>query len=646
MRRILFADNDPDFLETRSEFLEKVGYKIVKATSVAEAERCLREIWTPVAILDVRLSDDDDEKDLSGVTLAKSDLCRSITKVILTNYPSPLLNALLEMEKGDRQQRMVAVLNKKDGYEVLLQTLEKAFKEYVRINFSLTLDWHATNSFALVSHVEPGVENERERLLNRAEELEDLFRRLFYEKHHLRVERLLWQREGRAALVVFAFKEGARPESFVVVCGENAAIRQEAERFTEFAPKAAGESGTTLHESMRAETTHFAANAYTLTGNDLESVQTLFDLYRSGPEKTFNAILNALYQETLKAWHQDKSIPFHAGIANGLYTQRLQLAGKEGYFEERFRAVEKQSPRLGVNIERKEDGLAVHFKQQSVQYANPLPLLGDLIASEQTDFLVTTPGMLSGENVLTDGQRAWLTDFAEAGLAPSLWNFVTLEAAIRFDWVETKDAQRRFELEKCLVSGDFARLDISDLEPSVRKVGRAISTLRKLAVRTVGRDEMEYHRGIFFHAASRLAEFNPAGPLKDMELARLAHIVISMAMLAAKILESQNEAADSALSQMERIRIADPTGHKIMVGKREIRLTAQEFRLFDYLFQNVNRVCTKEELLRNVLKGEHYSEDYLPTLIGRIRKTIGDDSKEPRFVITEAGVGYRLNNPE
>jgi hypothetical protein len=369
-------------------------------------------------------------------------------------------------------------------------------------------------------------------------------------------------------------------------------------------------------------------------------------LFRSGPEKTFNAVLNALYQETLKTWHQDKSVPFRAEIVNGLYTQRLQLAGKEGYFEERFRAVEKQSPRLGVNIERKEDGLAVHFKQQSAHYPDPLPLLLNLIASEQTDFLVTTPGMLSGENVLTDGQRAWLTDFAEAGLAPSLWNFVTLEAAIRFDWVETKDVQRRFELEKCLVSGDFARLDISDLEPSVRKVGRAISTLRKLAVRTVGRDEMEYHRGIFFHAASRLAEFNPSSPLKDTALARLAHIVIAMAMLAEKIEKSQHEEADSLLGQMVRIRIADPVARKIMVGKREIKLTAQEFRLFEYLFQNVNRVCTKEELVRNVLKDEHYSEDYLPTLIGRVRKTIGDDPKEPKFVITEAGVGYRLNNPE
>jgi DNA-binding response OmpR family regulator len=647
MRQILFVDNDPYFLETRSEFLERVGYKVVKATSVAAAERCLREIWTPVAILDIRLSNDDDEKDRSGVALAKSDLCRSVTKIILTNFPSTdIVRELLEIASGNRTQIAVDVLSKQDGPNALINAVQTAFTHHIRINWSLAIDWKATTPPDLARRIEPGVESERERLLNRAEEMEDLFRRLFYEKDHLQVERLLWQREGRAALVVFAFKEGAKPESFVVVCGENSLIRREAQRFDEFAPKAAGDSGTILHEAMRAETTHFAANAYTLTGNDLESVQTLFDLYRSGPEKTFNAVLSVLYQETLKAWHQDKSVPFRAAIANGLYTQRLRLAGKEGYFEERFRAVETQSPRLGVNIERKEDGLAVHFKQQSFQYANPLPLLLNLIASEQTDFLVTTPGTLSGENILTDGQRAWLTDFAGAGLAPSLWNFVTLEAAIRFDWVETKEVQRRLELEKCLIFTDFARPDTRDLEPSVRKVGRTVSTLRKLAARTVGRNDMEYQRGMFFHAASRLADFNPASPLKDMELARLAHIVISLSMLAAKIRESQNQAADSALGQMERIRIADPVARKITVGKREIKLTAQEFRLFDYLFQNANRVCTKEELIRNVLKDEHYSEDYLSTLIRRVRRAIGDDPKEPRFVITEAGVGYRLNNPE
>jgi DNA-binding response OmpR family regulator len=119
-----------------------------------------------------------------------------------------------------------------------------------------------------------------------------------------------------------------------------------------------------------------------------------------------------------------------------------------------------------------------------------------------------------------------------------------------------------------------------------------------------------------------------------------------MAMLAEKIEKSQHEEADSLLGQMVRIRIADPVARKIMVGKREIKLTAQEFRLFEYLFQNVNRVCTKEELVRNVLKDEHYSEDYLPTLIGRVRRAIGDDPKEPKVVITEAGVGYRLNTSE
>ncbi len=643
-RVILFADNDQDFLDTRCEFLRRAGYSVWSVSTFVEAQKLLCDAWFPLAILDIRLVNDDDEKDTSGVTLARDSSFSAVCKIILTGFPnqSSTRDALRPIPEGGPP--VLDYVAKQDGPDALLNAIQTAFAHYVHINWSLDIDWKATTPHDLVWRIDPAVEGER--LLNRAEELEDLFRRLFYEKDHLQVERLLWQQDGRAALVVFAFKEGARPESFVVVCGENAAIRQEARRFDEVAPKAAGESGTVLPEAMRAETTHFAANAYTLTGNDLESVQTLWDLYRSGSEKTFNAVLNALYQETLKAWHQDKSIPFGAEIANGLYRQRLQLAGKEEYFEERFRTVEKQSPRLGVHIERKGEELVVHFKQQSVQYANPLPLLLNLIDSEQTDFLVTTPGMLSGENILTDGQHAWLTDFAWAGLAPSLWNFVALEAAIRFDWVETKDVQRRFELEKCLIFSNFARPDTRDLEPSVRKVAGAISTIRRLAARVVGRNEMEYQRGLFFHAASRLVNFNPASPLKDTELARLAHIVISMSMLAAKILESQNETTDSVVGQIEKIYIVDTVAHKIMVGKREIRLTAQEFRLFEYLFQNANRVCTKEDLVRNVLKDEHYSEDYLPTLIGRLRKTMGDDPKEPKFVITEAGVGYRLNNPE
>jgi len=85
---VLFADNDAFFLTTRAEFLEKAGYQVWQAPSLAEAKRLLQEGHIHLAILDIRLENDDDEKDVSGLTLAKDPAYRSIPKIILTGFPS------------------------------------------------------------------------------------------------------------------------------------------------------------------------------------------------------------------------------------------------------------------------------------------------------------------------------------------------------------------------------------------------------------------------------------------------------------------------------------------------------------------------------------------------------------------------------
>ncbi|MGD9091211.1 MAG: response regulator [Anaerolineales bacterium] len=84
---ILFADNNPNFLKTRTEFLEKEGYRVVSATNPTEARRVLERGDIDLAILDIRLLNDDDEKDLSGITLAK-ETDPIIPKILLTSFPS------------------------------------------------------------------------------------------------------------------------------------------------------------------------------------------------------------------------------------------------------------------------------------------------------------------------------------------------------------------------------------------------------------------------------------------------------------------------------------------------------------------------------------------------------------------------------
>ncbi len=83
--RVLFADNDADFLRTWSEYLERAGYVVVPAHDVEQARRELDNGRVDLAIIDVRLEDDENETDDSGVRLAE-EAARSVPKIILTKY--------------------------------------------------------------------------------------------------------------------------------------------------------------------------------------------------------------------------------------------------------------------------------------------------------------------------------------------------------------------------------------------------------------------------------------------------------------------------------------------------------------------------------------------------------------------------------
>ncbi len=75
----------------------------------------------------------------------------------------------------------------------------------------------------------------------------------------------------------------------------------------------------------------------------------------------------------------------------------------------------------------------------------------------------------------------------------------------------------------------------------------------------------------------------------------------------------------------------------------EVHLTPIEYRLLGVLIANVGRVLTHPYLLREVWGPTHAeSTHYLRVYMGNLRQKLEDDSAQPRHIVTETGVGYRL----
>jgi DNA-binding winged helix-turn-helix (wHTH) protein len=64
-----------------------------------------------------------------------------------------------------------------------------------------------------------------------------------------------------------------------------------------------------------------------------------------------------------------------------------------------------------------------------------------------------------------------------------------------------------------------------------------------------------------------------------------------------------------------------------------------------YLLKGRERLVTKEELFENIWKDAAVTDNALLQCIFDIRKALGDDSRNPRFIKTFPKVGYRFISP-
>lgn len=87
----------------------------------------------------------------------------------------------------------------------------------------------------------------------------------------------------------------------------------------------------------------------------------------------------------------------------------------------------------------------------------------------------------------------------------------------------------------------------------------------------------------------------------------------------------------------------DLSARVVTKASTEIHLTPIEYRLLGVLIINVGRVLTQRLLLREVWGPSHSeSSHYLRVYMGHLRQKLEDDPAQPKHILTETAVGYRL----
>jgi len=87
----------------------------------------------------------------------------------------------------------------------------------------------------------------------------------------------------------------------------------------------------------------------------------------------------------------------------------------------------------------------------------------------------------------------------------------------------------------------------------------------------------------------------------------------------------------------------DAVRHRVTRGGAELKLTPREFELLSFLARHAGRVITHKQILAAVW-GPAHTEDtqYLRVYIGQLRQKIEAQPDDPRLILTEPGIGYRI----
>jgi two-component system KDP operon response regulator KdpE len=100
--------------------------------------------------------------------------------------------------------------------------------------------------------------------------------------------------------------------------------------------------------------------------------------------------------------------------------------------------------------------------------------------------------------------------------------------------------------------------------------------------------------------------------------------------------------AEDAVFKVGDLQV-DHEKRRVHVDGKDVHLTPIEYRLLTTMVRHAGKVLTHRQLLREVW-GPNHTEDahYLRVFMATLRRKLERDPAQPRYLLTEPGVGYRL----
>jgi two-component system, OmpR family, KDP operon response regulator KdpE len=120
---------------------------------------------------------------------------------------------------------------------------------------------------------------------------------------------------------------------------------------------------------------------------------------------------------------------------------------------------------------------------------------------------------------------------------------------------------------------------------------------------------------------------------------------ILIARIKANLRKSVKEQAGDVRLSVGDITI-DLLKHEVTIKGKHIDLSPKEYALLSYLIRHKGKMLTHRQLLQEVWGPGHVEDtQYLRVYMGQLRRKVEPIPESPVYIVTEAGIGYRMDEP-
>lgn len=619
--KILVADNNPKALKYTAQFLQGQGYDVMVANSREEAEHALNNNHLHLAILDMRLNNDEDEKDRSGIYLAQ--VCnRLLPKIINTKFPS--YQATIDALQIDKHSLppAVAFVNKIDGLETLLEAVKQSIHEHIHINWSLQITFNNYLSFAqLLERI--GYTPMASYFSDRLYEVEDLMRKLFLDAVQVTVDRVVKQRPEYVLICVYVHRQDQKEAGYMVALGHHEKIKEKWERY-----QTAVNTSTRINRTHTTYTTNLGAIAYQLLDGDIIHASNLADYYfLNGGQNAYQAV-EYLLTKQFPAWHHTGKNHQPVSSVHDFYLQTETT-------QDTTHLLSKLCEELTIT----ELG---HWRYENQQIMVNLPPNGEITFAnpfaslpDPTENLLwgVVHGAVDCESIqILPTQQAILIDFAQVQIAPILHDYTSLEVHILCYLTQPNTPQRTLQILTELATIKEVSQPIITEDPLLS----LLLLVRHHTCKNLNCSRLTYLIHIIYNLRRLLLTYNTKRHYDPRTLAPYA-----IALLAAGFWVAQLTLTKESREKETQPFLFDIQNQHVIIHGKSIELTPQEYKLLSYMVAHENKLCTKKQLIEEGL-GDGYDpldpeQARLTSAISRLRQKIG-----LQFIQTVRGHGYKF----